>query len=250
MIQSSEMISNPRQVLSWRIVLALGLLGASFSGAQWQWGPSRLSREPNGYYAELTEAFLAGQLHLKAKPDPRLANLANPYAGDQGVPKPTDVSYFNNRFYLYFGTPPVFLLFAPFHLLTGFYLQDGIGATFFGLVGFGVGAWLLLRLRTRLFPQLGESWVVVGLAVWCLASQAQLLAYTNIVFTVPINCAFACLTAAVASKMKKSEFVGISPAIQAIGLISCFIAFPFGVVAEIILTDRKLDWPGRGVFVS
>lgn len=198
MIQSSEMISNPRQVLSWLIVLALGLLGASFPGAQWQWGPSRLSREPNGYYAELTEAFLAGQLHLKAKPDPRLAKLANPYAGDQGVPKPTDVSYFNNRFYLYFGTPPVFLLFAPFHLLTGFYLQDGIGATFFGLVGFGVGAWLLLRLRTRLFPQLGESWVVVGLAVWCLASQAQLLAYTNIVFTVPINCAFACLTAAVA----------------------------------------------------
>ena len=38
-----------------------------------------------------------------------------------------------------------------------------------------------------------------------------------------------------ASKVKKSEFVGIGAAIQAIGLIVCFIAFPFGVVAGIIL---------------
>ena len=39
---------------------------------------------------------------------------------------------------------------------------------------------------------------------------------------------------AMASKVKKSEFVGIGAAIQAIGLIVCFIAFPFGVVAGII----------------
>lgn len=192
------MISFLRQLPSWRILLALGLLGASFPWAQWQQGPSRLSREPNGYYAELTDAFLAGQLHLKAKPDPRLAALANPYAGDQGVPKPWDVSYYNNRFYLYFGTPPVFLLFAPFRLLTGFYLQDGIGTAFFGLIGFWLGASLLLHLRARLFPRLGEKWVISGLAVWCLAGHAQLLSHTNVVYTVPINCAFACLMAAVA----------------------------------------------------
>jgi len=191
-------ISQPRLPPSWRILAALVLLGASFPLAQWQEGTSRLSREPNGHYASLTEAFLDGQLHLKQSPDPRLVALANPYAGEQGVPRPWDVSYYNQRFYLYFGPPPVFLLFAPVRLLTGFYLPDGMGTACFGLVGFGCGAWFLLRQRARLFPAVGEPWVLAGLAVWALASHAQLLAHSDAVYPVPINAAFACLAAAVA----------------------------------------------------
>ncbi|HVT72524.1 MAG TPA: glycosyltransferase family 87 protein [Lacunisphaera sp.] len=182
--------------VSWRILLALVLLGASFPWAQWRSGPSRVGREATGYYAQLTEAFLAGQLHLKAKPDPRLVALANPYAGEQGVPRPWDMTYYQGHFYLYFGTPPVFLLFAPFRLLTGWYLPDGAGTTFFGLAGFALGAWLLLRWRARYCPSLGEGWTIAGLAAWCLAAQAQLLAHTDVVYPVPINCAFACLMAA------------------------------------------------------
>jgi hypothetical protein len=202
------MISASRRVLSWRILVALALLGASFPWAQWHSGPSRLSREPNGYYAELTQAFLAGQLHLKAKPDPQLEALANPYAGEQGVPRPWDVTYFNHRFYLYFGTPPVFLFFAPVRLISGLYLPDGLGTVFFGLVGFGLGAWLLLRLQARLFPLLGENWVVAGLAVWCLASHAQLLSHSYVVYPVPINGAFACLMAALACCLRAWENPG------------------------------------------
>jgi len=187
--------TSPRP-LSWRIWLALILLGASFPWAQWRPGINRLSREPNGYYAELTEAFLAGQLHLKAQPDPRLENLANPYNGEQGIPRLHDHTYFNRRYYLYFGTTPVFFFFAPFRLITGFYPPDGMGTAFFGLVGFGFGAWLLLRLKAQLFPELGEGWVLAGLAVWTFATHAQLIAHSDSVYPVPINTAFACLTAA------------------------------------------------------
>lgn len=186
---------------SWRIWLALILLGASFPWAQWQPGAGRLSREPTGIYATLTEAFLAGQLHLKHQPDPRLETLANPYDGEQGIPRLHDHVYFNRRYYLYFGTPPVFLLFAPVRLLTGYYLPDGMGTAFFGLVGFGVGAWLLLRLKARFFPEVGEGWTVGGLAAWAFATQAQLLAHSEAVYSVPINTAFACLTAAIACSL-------------------------------------------------
>lgn len=184
--------------MSWRIWLALVLLGASYPLALWHPGVSRLTREPSGYYGELTEAFLAGQLHLKAKPDPRLEALANPYAGDQGVPRLHDHVYFNHRYYLYFGTTPVFFFFAPVRLITGFYPSDGLGSAFFGLLGFVFGAWLLLRLRPRFFPDLGEAWTVAGLAVWAFAGHAQLLTHSDAVYPVPINCAFACLTAALA----------------------------------------------------
>lgn len=184
--------------LSWRLWLVLLLLGASYPWAQWHGDASRLTREPNGYYGELTEAFLAGQLHLKAQPDPRLETLANPYNGEQGVPRLHDHVYFNRRYYLYFGTPPVFLVFAPFKLVTGYYLPDGMGTAVFGLLGFACGAWLLLRLKARLFPGLSEGWTIAGLTVWNFATHAQLISFSDTVYPVPINCAFLCLMAALA----------------------------------------------------
>jgi len=174
------------------------LLALSFPLARWGDGGERPSRTPQGYYAQLTEAFLAGQLHLKQVPDPRLAALANPYAGEQGVPRPWDVSYYQNRFYLYFSAAPVLLFFAPVRLLTGYYLPDGYGTAFFGLVGFGVGAWFLLRQQRRLLPALADCWVIAGLGVWCFSSHAHALTHFGSIYMVPINAAFACLAAAIA----------------------------------------------------
>lgn len=36
-------------------------------------------------------------------------------------------------------------------------------------------------------------------------------------------------------KKKKSEFAGAGAAVQAVGVLACFIAFPFGIIAGIAL---------------
>lgn len=48
-----------------------------------------VTREPQGYYEHLTAAILDGQTYLKITPDPRLAQLANPWGGRRAYPELT-----------------------------------------------------------------------------------------------------------------------------------------------------------------
>src|SRR5580704_13238715 len=70
-------------------------------------------REAHSYYQMLTEAFLSGRTYLSLEPDPRLKALADPWAGAQGVPRAHDATYYNGKYYLYFGMGPVLSLMAP-----------------------------------------------------------------------------------------------------------------------------------------
>src|SRR5579859_932175 len=93
-------------------------------------------REPQSYYQMLTEALLSGRTYLRLEPDPRLKALADPWAGAQGVPRAHDATYYDGKYYLYFGTGPVLLLMAPWHLLTGTYLREGTATGLFTSAGF------------------------------------------------------------------------------------------------------------------
>jgi len=79
------------------------------------------------YYDMLAEAFASGQTNLKAVPDPRLADLSNPYDPAQHGHIPRcqqgqtsgcllfDVTYYDGKYYLYWGPAPAALL-APLKL--------------------------------------------------------------------------------------------------------------------------------------
>jgi len=119
---------------------------AAFS-AQWT------SREPAGFYAELTQAFLQGQLHLARSPDPGLLSLADPYDPAQNATyRVNDLSYFQGRYYLYHGAAPVLTLLAPYHLVTGQYLTDYATAVLFCLGGAAFSLFLLAEVQRRLLP--------------------------------------------------------------------------------------------------
>jgi len=60
-----------------------------------------VTKQPPGYYGLLAEALVAGQVHLKLIPDPKLLRLADPYAGPQGVDRPHDMSFYRGKFYIY-----------------------------------------------------------------------------------------------------------------------------------------------------
>jgi hypothetical protein len=66
------------------------------------------------YYDKLATAFQHGNLSLDEKPDPALLALENPYDPDARagikIKVPTDFSFYNGKYYLYFGVVPALLL--------------------------------------------------------------------------------------------------------------------------------------------
>ena len=75
---------------------------------------------PTRYYASLAKGFEFGTLSVMMQPDPRLAELENPYdpVNWRGtIQVPMDISYYQGRFYLYWGPAPAFILYLlhPFY---------------------------------------------------------------------------------------------------------------------------------------
>jgi len=75
---------------------------------------------PTRYYADLAQGFRYGHLFIPTKPDPLLTELADPYdpANWRGkIEVPMDISYYEGRYYLYWGPTPAVILYAlqPFY---------------------------------------------------------------------------------------------------------------------------------------
>ena len=148
--------------------LVYGLFALLLAAAAWfyTWAPASFpirwtSKEPTGFYAELTQAFLGGHLYLARAPDPRLITLADPYDPAQNAPfRVNNLSYFKGRYYLYHGAAPVLTLLAPFRLLTGRYLTDSTTAVLFCLGGAAFSLLLLTETRRRLLPAASVAMLV------------------------------------------------------------------------------------------
>jgi len=157
------------------------LLGL-FAAAVWfyMWAPASfpmrwVTPDAPGYYAELTDAWLDGHLHLARQPDPRLVALADPYDPAQNAPfRVNDLSYFAGRYHLYHGVTPVLVLLAPFRLLTGLHLTDPAAALVFCSVGAWFGLLLLGDIRRRAAPQ-ASVFVLAGCALAALFGNGAYL---------------------------------------------------------------------------
>lgn len=124
------------------------------------------SRSGDGLYAELTDAYLHGHLHLAQRPSPGLLALADPYDPAQNAShRVNDLSYFKGRYYLYHGAAPVLTVLAPFRLLTGRHLTDPAAILFFCLGGAALSLLLLGEFWLKVVPGASR----VSLAVCALA---------------------------------------------------------------------------------
>lgn len=174
------------------IVLALLLVSWAYLAPVWKM-PARTSPRPVDYYGYLTEAFHAGQLHLNIAVDPKLLALTNPYAGPQGAMRPHDMSYYRGRFYLYYGATPALILYLPWRLLTGTYLDEPVGTTLMLWSGFLLAAAWIIRAWRRWFPDLSARWP--GLLILTLGLSPPLITESSngTFYAVPIAAAFLCL---------------------------------------------------------
>jgi hypothetical protein len=147
------------------------------------------------HYDYLTEGILHGHTYLSLEPDPRLATLANPYDGYQGVPRLHDATYFDGKYYLYFGVSPVLLLLAPWRLLTGTFLSDVAAIGVFSLAGtlFGIALWL--GTARRYFSGLRNFWLNLGILTIAFGGFVTALIEGGVFYQIAITCAYACLMA-------------------------------------------------------
>jgi hypothetical protein len=152
--------------------------------------------EPIGYYSLQADAFRSGQLHLKIPTDPKLLELENPYAGPQGTSRPHDTSFYEGRFYLYYGATPVLLVYLPWQLLTGTHLHDAAGTVLLLYGGFLLAALWLWRLRRERFPDVSPFWLPALVMLLGLGAPLAVEAGNITFYAVPIAGAFFCLMVA------------------------------------------------------
>lgn len=150
---------------------------------------SGLNGERSDYYNLLSHGFLDGHLSMKVAP------LAEPIKEADRVvfgrlPWLLDASFYEGKYYLYFGPTPVLAAFLPYRVLTGNDISENLVAAAFAVGGFLVSVVLLGRVRRRFFP--GAAWwlmplfvVLVGLGNGCAAMLRHPLFYE-----VAIACAF------------------------------------------------------------
>ncbi|HEY5078919.1 MAG TPA: hypothetical protein VII43_03695, partial [Opitutaceae bacterium] len=173
------------------LVLAIGWFYLWTAVPEWRAG--MIGPSGGGYYNLLMKGFMKGSMAMDLPADPALARMKNPSdpeeRGDHGL---HDASYYRGRYFLYFGAAPVVLLFLPFHLLTGSFIDESLVPPVFAFLGLLASVWLLAAIRRRHFP--GAS---AGAAAGCvvalgLANLVPVLLRRSNVWEVPITCAYAC----------------------------------------------------------
>jgi hypothetical protein len=88
------------------VVAAYVWLGSGGTWTNWE--------SPTRHYANLARGFRRGVLYVPGRPDPRLLTLENPYDAAErkasGADAAIDLSYFQGRYYLYWGPVPAIIL--------------------------------------------------------------------------------------------------------------------------------------------
>ncbi|WP_404422616.1 hypothetical protein [Nibricoccus sp. IMCC34717] len=175
------------------LLTALLVFAALYAGVSaWVSAQPLLSRSDSGLYQSLTDGFLSGQLSLTTKPDPRLAQLENPWAGYQGIPRLHDATYFNGKYYLYFGVTPVLLVFAPVRVLTGLHVSNACATGVFAFAAFAAYSMLWRRLCQSRECANSAPQEVMGYGIIGCGTFLTLLLGSDTFYAVPIAAAQAC----------------------------------------------------------
>lgn len=139
--------------------------------------PWKFGQEQNDYYNLLIDGWLDGHLYLKVPVPAALLALKDPY--DPKI-RPSglglhDASFYQGKYYVYFGAAPVVTVMLPFRLLTGRDLPLAAAVIGFVYAGFLASAAAWLALRRRYFPKSGMTTLAIGLLALGFVSLGPLL---------------------------------------------------------------------------
>ena len=127
-------------------------------------GLERQPGYPGHYYQYLTEGFVRGHTYMAIAPARELAGLPDPYDPAQNrLYRLSDASYYQGRYYLYYGPTPIVVLMLPWRLLTGSEMPERVAAAVFAAAALaGLGLLLLGSRPTYLFAAALMALVALG----------------------------------------------------------------------------------------
>ncbi len=202
--------------------------------------------DQNGYYDLQGRAFASGQLQLPVDPPPEMLKLRDPWDPVENAPyRLHDAVLFNNRYYLYHGSGPALLLFAPWRLVTGSDMPQHFGLFLLIFGGYLFSAGTLLYLLGAADASPGPATLILLLITLGCGHSVLFLTSRVAVYEIAIASgycflagAFFFLARAAAKNWSKASlafaglFFGLSIAGRPhLGLAACVTAIVFGVVA-------------------
>jgi hypothetical protein len=130
-------------------------------------------------YHHLTDAFMAGRLSLDIEATSELLDSSRPYdlvdRMQRKVFHAWDASYFNGKYYCYFGVVPALILFLPFKWLTGQHLPTFIGVFIFSALSCIMLALLWQEMVRRFMRRMPFFFHLLGALTFILCAGVALL---------------------------------------------------------------------------
>ncbi len=121
------------------------------------------------HYQLLTEALLQRQTSLLKAPPERLAETDNPYDPSQRISQfpeyEWDMSYFDGRYYVYFGIVPALTFYFPYTLLLHRYPLNDFAVLFFAVIGAAGLVLVYTRLVRQWFEKIPAAVYFAGLVL-------------------------------------------------------------------------------------
>ncbi len=149
------------------IILAVVILSFILSSVNLHPETDFSQNSGNQITQELVDALESGQVELKDKPSQELLDMENPYDWsarvEQGVNAKWDHVLYDGKYYSYYGIGPVILLYLPYHLITGHYLESLVGVLLFNTLALIFLGMTFYKLMKKLFKDIPLSMYTAAL---------------------------------------------------------------------------------------
>jgi hypothetical protein len=133
-----------------------------------------LRETQSDYYALQVHGWRKGTLAMDVAPHPDL-RVEYPNRITHAAPFLLDASYYQGKYYLYFGPVPALVLLLPYNLVTGWDLPLPLVALLFAAAGFGLSVAWFRVLQREFFPSAPVLLQFVGMAVLGLGNLAPVV---------------------------------------------------------------------------
>ena len=144
---------------------------------------SRDVMETDYYATDFVDALSNGKVYLEKEPSEELTSLENPYDTTQrdenflkrGTDYIWDASYYNGKYYSYFGILPALILLVPYHLLTGKYMIIPLAILIFSVLTIWSLKELIINIFERYFKNTPFKIMIFSMLILLFGSQILIL---------------------------------------------------------------------------
>ena len=153
-----------RRWIGWAAgALTVATIGVTYVGlvSVWHWTEWPAT---TAYYGMLADAFAQGNTYLPIEPAPGLSNVRDPYANWVGLGGIGNLSYYQGKYYLYWGPAPAVAL-AILRILGAPFLGDEVVVFIAISLIFVFSSLIVLRMRRLYFDGLPLWMTIAGLVI-------------------------------------------------------------------------------------